>query len=364
MTLTTQLAAGRTSFFISGIVALVSLASAGTVGRRSAVRPRSSEGWTSSRSWVMNGRLASTVGPVDLTPGSERARQLAQRRERGVERVEGRDRRRQRPRQLDHRLLQRVVLARERVGGRVEVGDQALEVLRVGVERAGRRALGRDVVREVVGLDAERVVGDDRRVLVGRQPVLDRAVVGRAGLLDRLAVLLQQDLEVAAGVLPAARSAPGRAGPARCPAGSRTCARCSAIGADGVPGLMSTKKLPSRKIRGRIAKVASSWIGRPWSWIVIVTSAAWQALWVVGGGLAAGLGADAGHRADVDAGDPDQAALLQPVGVGEHGVDRVLAGERVGELGVRQVGEDDDHHDPDRPGGERAHALACACACV
>src|SRR6202012_5847767 len=69
MTLTTQLAAGRTWFFMSGIVSLASLASAGTVGFRSAVRPRSSDGWTRSLSWVTNGRLASTIGPVDFTPG-------------------------------------------------------------------------------------------------------------------------------------------------------------------------------------------------------------------------------------------------------------------------------------------------------
>src|SRR5689334_2958090 len=47
-----------------------------------------------------------------------------------------------------------------------------------------------------------------------------------------------------------------------------------ATGASGVPGLTSTKKLPSRKMRGRIANVASLWIGSPWSEIVIVTSAA------------------------------------------------------------------------------------------
>ena len=38
-------------------------------------------------------------------------------------------------------------------------------------------------------------------------------------------------------------------------------ARCS--GALGLPGSSSMKKLPSRKIRGRIAAKASSWIGRP-----------------------------------------------------------------------------------------------------
>src|ERR1700722_1238940 len=48
------------------------------------------------------------------------------------------------------------------------------------------------------------------------------------------------------------------------------------IGADGVPGATSTKKLPSRNVRGRIQKVASEWIGRPFESISIVTSDAWQ----------------------------------------------------------------------------------------
>jgi hypothetical protein len=47
----------------------------------------------------------------------------------------------------------------------------------------------------------------------------------------------------------------------------------SRIGADGVPGLRSTKKLPSRKIRGRIFASASLWIGSPGSLISIVTIA-------------------------------------------------------------------------------------------
>ena len=43
-------------------------------------------------------------------------------------------------------------------------------------------------------------------------------------------------------------------------------------GALGLPGSSSTKKLPSRKIRGRIAAKASSWIGRPAPSTVKVTS--------------------------------------------------------------------------------------------
>ena len=41
----------------------------------------------------------------------------------------------------------------------------------------------------------------------------------------------------------------------------------------GLPGSRSMKKLPSRKMRGRICAVASSWIGRPSSETVNVTVA-------------------------------------------------------------------------------------------
>ena len=43
-------------------------------------------------------------------------------------------------------------------------------------------------------------------------------------------------------------------------------------GALGLPALRSTKKLPSRKIRGRTFSVASVWIGRPLRCIAIVTT--------------------------------------------------------------------------------------------
>ncbi len=40
-----------------------------------------------------------------------------------------------------------------------------------------------------------------------------------------------------------------------------------------MPGVTSTKKLPSRKMRGRILKRVSGRSGRPLSWIRIVTTA-------------------------------------------------------------------------------------------
>ena len=175
----TQLEAGRTPWVISGIVARVSFASAGTVTVRSAVSPRSSDGWTSWRSWEMNGRLASIIGPVEMTPGvSVRAsarsggKALFSALNAGiaVASVTGR---------FGDRLLEGGALAGERAGGGVEVRDQVLEVLRVHVDRRGDVAALVDPVRQVVGLEAERVVGDDRRVLVGGLPVVDRLVVRR-----------------------------------------------------------------------------------------------------------------------------------------------------------------------------------------
>ena len=44
-------------------------------------------------------------------------------------------------------------------------------------------------------------------------------------------------------------------------------------GALGLPGFRSTKKLPSRKRRGRISTSASAWIGWPSSSTLKVTSA-------------------------------------------------------------------------------------------
>jgi hypothetical protein len=48
----------------------------------------------------------------------------------------------------------------------------------------------------------------------------------------------------------------------------------SISGADGEPGSRSTKKLPSKMIRGRTLSFASLWIGRPLSEISIVMRAA------------------------------------------------------------------------------------------
>ena len=98
-----------------------------------------------------------------------------------------------------------------------------------------------------------------------------------AAVVDRLAVLLQQRLQVLARVgLEAGQHLIELHRLDALLDRERVAARRDR-GALGVPGLTSTKKLPSRKIRGRIANVASVWIGRPLLSIVIVTSAAWHA---------------------------------------------------------------------------------------
>ena len=203
----------------------------------------------------MKGRLASIAGPLLRHPGSS---VRANRRSGGnaaLSEFKRRRRRGQRARQLGDRVLERDVLARERVGGRVEVGDQALEVLRVGVQR------GRDVSPSCRcsskdrGAGAEEIVVDDRGVLVGRQPVLDRGVVGRrGGCTIALPYSLSSDLEVVARVALQRAQHLVELHRHRGLAGSGRCSRRDGLGADGVPGLMSTKKLPSRKIRGRIGK--------------------------------------------------------------------------------------------------------------
>jgi hypothetical protein len=133
--------------------------------------------------------------------GAQVGGEPAQRRQRAVELAERGAAGAQRAGQLADRPRQVGLLDRERVGGLGEVGHEVLQLLRVAVQALGepRRAL--EVVREVVLEDAERRVVDDRRVAEGRGLVLDRPAVAVAALgVRRLAVLLQDDLEVLARV--------------------------------------------------------------------------------------------------------------------------------------------------------------------
>ena len=92
----------------------------------------------------------------------------------------------------------------------------------------------------------------------------------------------------------------------------------SSSGAAGEPGLRSTKKLPSRKMRGRILAVASSCSGSPSSSIWSTTTAASVVL----------VGLDLLDLADVDAGDPHRRAGPDRVRRLEDGVDLVRRRER------------------------------------
>ena len=86
----------------------------------------------------------------------------------------------QRARQLADGGRELLLARGEGAGGRVEVGDERLELLAVAVDRLGGGAGLVDVAPEVAGLRALRRVGDDRAVAVGGLPVGDRRGCSRA----------------------------------------------------------------------------------------------------------------------------------------------------------------------------------------
>ena len=130
-------------------------------------------------------------------PRAEVVDQAAEGRERGVERRQRGLRGPQRARQLGHRLLEVVLLDGEGRGRAVEVGDEALERGGVGVQVTGHRARLLEVLGEVVLLDPQGGVVDDRAALERALPVLDRLVVAqRAASGEALPQLLEEDLQV------------------------------------------------------------------------------------------------------------------------------------------------------------------------
>ena len=180
----------------------ISAARSGTVGRRSAARPRSSGSETRPRSSRTNGSETSSVSSELWTPGRS---SLASERSGGNDSLSACERRHrgaQRVRQLADGRAQVGLLAREGGRGGVEVGDQRLELLAVAVERGGGRAGVLRRSRRGRGRSRRSIASaDDRRVAVGGLPVRERAVeAARAGALERRAVLAQQDLEVLARV--------------------------------------------------------------------------------------------------------------------------------------------------------------------
>ncbi len=293
--------------------------------------------------------------------GDQRPRQGPHRGEGRVEGVEGGNRRRQCPWELGHGVLEGDVLPREGPCGGVEVGDQALQGARVGVECAGHRGLRGDPVRQVVGLDTERIVRDDRRVLVRRQPVLDRGVVARAALLDANAVLAQQNLQVLARV----RLQRGQ----------------NLVELDRLDPLLDRECVAVRRSRrvGRARTDVDEEVPLeedPWTDVEGGVGVERQPLLVdrhrhVSGRTlravlrtrpAARQRADALHLPHVHAGDPHQRGGPKAADARERRVDRERVGEGIRELGEREIRERHHDDDPDDPGGESTDALASALA--
>ena len=135
-----------------------------------------------------------------------------------------------------------------------------------------------------------------------------------------------------------------------------------ARGAPGVPGLTSTKKFPSRKVRGRIAKVG---VGVERKALLVDRDRHVR-------GRAPGPRpfaraatrhrADALHPADVDARDAHQRVGTQAACVGEGRVDGERIRERIRELGECEIPKHGDHDNRDRPRREGADARGSALA--
>ena len=99
-------------------------------------------------------------------------------------------------------MAERNVLARECLEGGVEVHDQALERVLVARECPEGLALAaQDPLEVPPGVGAEVGVVCQRRVPVGRQPVLDGLVeAARSLAFEALAVLAQERLQIGAHV--------------------------------------------------------------------------------------------------------------------------------------------------------------------
>ena len=164
--------------------------------------PGARAGPTRARAWRMNGSAASSVGPGGAHARQRVDRERAQRGQRGVQRRQRRRAGAQHVAQRRDRGLQRHVLARERARGDVEVGDEVLQRVLVLDQRGEGLLLALEQPLDVArGLEAERRLVHDRRVLERRLAVAQRLVEApRALALEALRVLLEEDLEVRAGV--------------------------------------------------------------------------------------------------------------------------------------------------------------------
>ena len=193
-----------------------SWARSGTVGRRSATRPRSSPFETSRRSWPIHGFASSSALLAALRARERLARERAQRREVLVDLDQRRPADRRAPAAARRSPgLERAALGCEGAADDAEVGDQVLELALVLVQRATKVSRLRTKPARSPGWRpssasltwAVEPIGGRR----GPERLLE--ALGAAVLVERVAELLQEDLEVGRAPAPAARSAPGRTGP-------------------------------------------------------------------------------------------------------------------------------------------------------
>ena len=247
------------------MVRAVSRARSGIVGRRSATRPRSSGSETSSRTWSMQRRGGSSVGAVERTPGSA---SRANARSGGNDGVEVRERRlrRRRARRAASRSPARATPTRRRTNPRpirklvtrswsaASLRPRAATTwsrLRIRPERswvlgAQERLVHLRRVLERAPAEARRAPGSPRRrrTSISALPNWSRNIWRSARTSDWSVVRTWSswtELEVWwTGSVVLAR--PPRA--------------------FGLPGLVSTKRLPSRNRRGRSWNCASSWSGQ------------------------------------------------------------------------------------------------------
>ena len=192
--------------------------------------------------------------------------------------------------ELGDRLLQVRLLGRERRHRRVEVLDELARPAPRAAELVADPRRAADQPRQVVAAPRRAAPSgrSPRRAAPARRgasacsapgrppcPAVDGLVgvlLGRRLVLEGRAELLERRLQILARVRCSDVSSWSIwTGVAVCETG--IVSPSEIVGAEGVPGSMSTKKLPSRKMRGRTLSVASLWIGRPASLTSIVTTA-------------------------------------------------------------------------------------------
>ena len=326
--------------------------SGGSVAWSLRASPRSSRSEISARAWRMNGQLRVQRRVRRARARQRVAREPSYRRQRGVQRDQRGAALAEHVAQLGHGGAQVGLLAREPGDGVVEVGDQLAQLLRVARQRAEHPALAAQQPAQVVGLLPARGVGHLGAVAVGVLPVPDGLVeAARTRALQRAGVLLEQRPQVLAGLglqrgqhLVELHRRGRLLGRKRRPAGQLGRARRPRAQLDEVVALQEQARahLELGVLVDRQAGVVDL------HGHARVARAVLQRL-------------DRLDLPHVHARDPHRRALGHAVGVGEHGLQLVGAGERVG-LGEGEERAQAHHQHGDQAGRERPHAGALGAA--